>query len=157
MSESAFDPVAFLSTPTTEVNEARPRIPPEFYVGVIGEIDLTKVKHGTYSKGDNVGKPWMSLPVPIKLQLPPEVQSLGLPPEFQLTDNVFIDLTANGTMDNAKGKNQRQLDYRKATNMNNPGEPFAWPMLQGRPIKIQVRHEMYQDKIQEKLGAILPA
>ncbi len=157
MEMSAFDPVAFLSTPTTESNEERPRIPPDFYIGTIGEIDLTKAKSGIYGKGENVGKPWMLLPVPIKLQLPPEVQALGLPSEFPLTDNVFIDLTASGGMDNAKGKNQRQFDYRKATGMNSPGEPFAWPMLQGRPIKIQVKHELYQDKIQERLGAILPA
>lgn len=158
MSEvSAFDPVAFLSTPTTEVNEERPKIPADFYTAVVGEIDLTKVKTGAYSKGERVGQPWMSLPVPLKLQLPPEVQSLGLPPEFQLTDHVFIDLTPSGGMDNAKGKNRRQLDYRKATNMNNPGEPFAWPMLQGRPLKVQVTHEIYEGRVQERLGVILPA
>lgn len=162
MNTSAFDPVAFLSTPTTEANEERPKIPPGFYTAVVGEIDLTKVKTGTYSKGENIGNPWMSLPVPLRLQLPPEVQGLGLPSEFQFTDNVFIDLTASGAMDNAKGKNRRQLDYRKATGMNNPGEPFAWPMMTGRPLKVEIRHEIpkdgpYQGKVQERLGSVLPA
>ncbi len=156
MNDSAFNPTAFLDATQTEVNEERPRIPADFYPAVIGEIDPTKIKSGRYEKGDRVGQPWMNMPVPIKLQLPAEVQALGLPAEFQLTDNVFIDLNASGGVDNTKGKNTRQLDYRKATGTNNPGEPFAWRMLIGRPIKVQVKHEFYNDKIIERVGAILP-
>lgn len=154
---SAFDPAAFLATQQTEVNEERPRIPVDLYTAVIGELNPEKIKTGTYGKGERIGQPWMSMPVPLKLQLPAEVQALGLPAEFQLTDNVFIDLTASGGIDNAKGRNTRQLEYRKATGTNNPGEPFSWLMLQGRPVKVQVKHEMYEGRIMEKVGVILPA
>lgn len=154
---SAFDPVAFLASNQTEANEERPRIPPELYTAVIGDIDPAKGKSGTYSTGPNIGNPWGSISVPLRLQLSPEAQALGLPPEFTLTDNVFIDLTPSGTVDNSKGKNTRQLEYRKATGTNNPGEPFSWLGLIGRPIKVQVKHEMYQGRVIEKPGMILPA
>lgn len=154
---SSFDPALFLQAQQTEVNEARPSIPEGIYPAVIGEINPEKIKHGVYEKGDNVGKPWANMPVPLKLQLPSEVQALGLPPEFQLTDRVFIDLTDKGMADNSKGRNQRQLDYRKATNLNNKGEGFAWFQLTGRTIRVQVKHELYEGKIQERVGIILPA
>ena len=158
---SAFDPNVFLDAQQTEVNEKRPSIPTEnpadpngLYVAVIGEI---KADSGTIGKGDNAGKPWVSMIIPLKLQFPAEVQALGLPPEFQLTDRAFLDLTDQGGLDNSKGKNRSQRAYREATGLNKPGEPFAWRMLTGRTVKVKIAHELYNESIVEKVAAILPS
>ena len=157
---SAFDPNVFLDAQQNEVNEKRPPIPTEnpedencLYTAIIGEI---KTDTGILGKGDNAGKPWVSMIIPLKLQLPPAIQGLGLPPEFQLTDRAFLDLTPQGGIDNGKGKNRSQRMYREATGLNVPGEPFAWRMLTGKVVKVKITHELYNEAIQEKISAILP-
>ncbi len=158
---SAFDPKAFLDASTTEINEKRDPIPTEnpdaadgMYLAVIGEIDT---QDGTVGKGERTGQPWVSMVIPLKLQLGSQAQAKGLPAEFQLTDRVFLDLTPNGGLDNSKGKNRGQRVYRDATGMNKPGEPFAWRMLQGKMVKVKVAHELYEGNIVEKVAMILPA
>lgn len=159
---SAFDPQSFLNAQITEVNEKRPLIPadnPEtpdgMYTAVIGEIKDTK--SGTIGKGDKTGQPWLSVQVPLRIQLPPSVQAMGLPAEFQFTDGVFIDLTPTGAVDNGKGKNARQRIYRDATGTNVSGEPFAWRMLQGKVVKVKIVHKPYNDSFVENIGMLLPA
>lgn len=148
---SAFDPNLFLSAQQTEVNERRPLIPTEnpaspdgLYTAVIGDI---KTDSGTISKGDRTGQPWLSIIVPLKLEVPQQLQdSLGLPPQLQLTDRVFIDLTPDGRgIDNGKGRNLHQKAYRDALDMNKAGESFSWLMTQGRPVKVRVTHVQNQN------------
>ena len=161
MSTSQFDPSVFLDAQVNEVNEKRPPIPTEnpdhengLYLAVIGEITTSS---GTISKGDNAGKPWVSMVIPLRLQIPPSVQGLGIPPELTLSDRAFLDLTAQGALDNSKGKNRRQKDYREATGTNVAGVPWAWRQLQGKTVRVKVQHELYNDVIQERVGAILPS
>ncbi len=97
---SSFDPNVFLHAQTTESNEKRPPLPAEnpgaedaLYTAVIGEI---KTATGTIEKGDRAGQPWVSMLVPLRIQVPPEVQAIGLSPELTLTDRVFLDLTPQG-------------------------------------------------------------
>jgi len=157
---SAFDPNVFLDAQQTEVNEKRPPLPTEnpedengLYTAVIGEI---KTDAGTISKGDRVGQPWVSMLVPLRIQVPAAVQGIGLPPELTFTDRAFLDLTPQGGIDNAPGKNRQQRAYRDACDLNKPGEPFAWRMLTGRVVKVKINHELYQEAIQERIGAVLP-
>lgn len=158
---SQFDPSIFLDAQVTDVNEKRALIPVDnpdtsdgCYMAVIGEI---KTDAGTISKGERAGQPWCSMVIPLKLQMGPALQALGLPPEFQLTDRAFLDLTPQGSLDNGKGKNNAQRKYREATGTNVPGQPFAWRMLTGRAVKVKVVHELYEGNIVEKVGQILPA
>ena len=155
---SSFDPSVFLNAQITEINEKRPPLPAEnpssedgLYLAVIGEISTAT---GAIGKGERAGQPWVSMIVPLRLQVPAEVQSLGIPPEMTLTDRVFLDLTPQGTLDNSKGKNRGQRTYREATDMNKPGEPFAWRMLQGRTVRVKLTHELYEGAIQERIAGI---
>lgn len=157
---SQFDPQAFLDAQQNEVNEKRPPLPTEnpdspdgLFMAVIGEISTAT---GTIGKGDKAGQPWISMIVPLRIQVPAAVQGIGLPPEITLTDRAFLDLTAQGTIDNSKGKNRQQRAYREATDLNRPGEPFAWRMLQGKVVKVKIAHELYQEQIQERVAAVLP-
>ena len=156
---SPFDPSQFLDAQITEANEKRPPLPTEnpdaadgLYVAQIGEITTAS---GVIGKGDNAGKPWISMVVPLRIQVPASLQATGLPPELTLPDRVFLDLTANGALDNAKGKNRAQRNYREACGLNKPGEAFAWRMLQGKVVKVQVKHELYQEAVQERVGQVL--
>lgn len=158
---SAFDPNQFLDAQTTEVNEKRPPLPAEnpaspdgFYLAQIGEI---KTSSGEIGEGDRAGQPWVSLLIPIRIQVPSEIQALGLQPELTITDRVFLDLTPQGSIDNAKGKNRQQRVYREACDLNKPGEPFAWRMLQGRTVKVQLVHELYKGAVQERIKGIFPS
>jgi len=157
---SSFDPNVFLHAQTTESNEKRPPLPAEnpgaedaLYTAVIGEI---KTATGTIEKGDRAGQPWVSMLVPLRIQVPPEVQAIGLSPELTLTDRVFLDLTPQGAMDNSKGKNRAQRVYREACGMNKPGEPFAWAMLQSKMVKVKLTHELYNGEIVERVSGIFP-
>jgi len=156
---SQFDPNTFLDAQQTEVNEKRPPLPTEnpddengLYTAVIGEI---KTDAGTIGKGDRIGQPWVSMLIPLRIQVPAAVQGLGLPKEMTITDRAFLDLTPQGGIDNGKGKNRQQKAYRDACDLNNPGEPFAWRMLTGKVVKVKVSHEMYNEAIQERIGQVL--
>jgi len=155
---SSFDPNVFLDAQVTEVNEKRPPLPAEnpstedgLYLAMIGEI---KTATGTIEKGERSGQPWVSMLVPLRIQVPSEVQSLGINPELTLTDRVFLDLTPQGALDNSKGKNRQQRVYREACDLNKPGEPFAWRMLQGRTVKVKLTHELYDGAIQERISGV---
>ena len=158
---SIFDPNTFLDVVQTEVNEKRATIPADnpdasdgLYFAVIGEI---KTASGIIGKGERTGQPWLQMVVPLKLQLPPQVQALGLSAEFQLTDRPMLDLTPQGSIDNAKGKNNAQRLYREATGLNKPGETFAWRQMQGMQVKVKVQHELYNGNVVEKVGGVFPA
>lgn len=158
---SAFDPNLFLDAQSGEVNEKRPNFPAEnpdsedgLYVAVIGEV---KADSGIIGKGDNAGKPWISMVVPLKLEFGPKVQALGLPAQFQLIDRVFLDLNEQNAIDNSKGKNRGQRLYRDALDLNKPGDVWAWRMAQGRHVKVKVAHELYEGNIVEKVSTILRA
>ena len=159
---TTFDPAVFLDAEQTEANERRPLLPTEnpedpngMYLALIGEITTAS---GTIGKGERAGDPWASMVIPLLVQVPSSLQqSMSLPQQLTLTDRAFIDLTPQGTIDNSKGKNRRQKDYRDATGENVPGKPFAWRHLQGRTIKVKIVHELYNGVALEKPGVVAAA
>ncbi len=160
---SAFNPETFLDAVQTEVNERRiplpvdnPSSPDGTYLAVIGEI---KTETGTIGKGENIGKPWLSMIIPLKLELSQQVQDyVKYGPNFTLTDRVFLDLTADGTgLDNTPGKNRGQKMYRDALGMNAPGVPFSWRKVTGQVVKVKITHEMYNGFPNEKVATLLKA
>lgn len=155
---SIFDPQTFLDAQITEVNERRPPLPVEnpasadgLYTAIIGEIKATS--------GNKDGKPWMSMVVPLKIDVPGQLQQeLKLKPILTLTDRAFIDLTPDGTsIDNSPGANRAQKNYREATGNNEPGKAFAWRMLEGQVVKVRLTHELYQEQIQERVAGVFKA
>lgn len=161
-SVSLFNPEAFLDATTTEVNERRTPLPTEnpadeqgLYTAIIGEITIAS---GTIGKGDRTGQPWVSMIVPLKLQICPELQqSLSYDSTFTLPDRAFLDLTSAGQEDNAPGKSRQKKAYREACDLNNPGEAFAWRMLTGKAVKVKVGHEIYEGNVVERVLGIFKA
>lgn len=156
---SAFDPAQFLDAQQTEVNERRPPLPVEnpaagdgLYTAIIGE---PKTDTGTIGKGDRQGQPWVSVLVPLQIEVPQQLQeALKLQPLLTLTDRVFLDLTPQNTIDNSPGRNRAQRAYREALDMNKPGDVWAWRKAQGQVIKVKITHEMYEGVPQERIGGI---
>lgn len=146
---TSFDPQQFLHAQVTEVNEKRAPLPVEnpaspdgLYTAVIGEI---KMESGTIEKGERAGQPWLAAVVPLKIEVPQQLQDgLKLPSVLQLTDRVFIDLTPNRTIDNAPGRNRRQREYRDALDLNKQGDVWAWAKASGQVVKIKHAQKMYE-------------
>ncbi len=155
MSTSAFDPASFLDATVTEANTKRAPVPTQnpdtadgLYNAVIGEL-----KMASGSRED--GTPWLQALVPLKIEIPASLQdSLKLPDRVIMTDRAFIDLTAQGTIDNSPGKNRRQKQYREATGMNEAGKPFSWRSLEGQIVRVKVEHRMYEGEIQDGVGVV---
>lgn len=155
---STFDPSAFLDATITEVNERlaplpeqNPESPDGFYSAVIG---TPAVKQGAREDGT----PWVSMQIPLRIDIPASLQaSLKYPAQYVLIDGAFLDITPAGTIDNSPGKNRAQKAYRDATGTNKPGEAFSWRMLEGRSVKVGVRHELYKDAIQMRPVGPFPA
>ncbi len=163
MSTSAFDPSLFLSATQTEVNERRNLLPADnptsadgLYVATVGEI---KPSGGIIEKGDNAGKPWAGVVIPLKIDVPPELRdSLKLPPTITITDRAFLDLTSDGRgIDNSPGKNRAQKSYREALDLNKPGEAFSWLMIQSRVLKVKLTWEEYQGNMNERVQGVFKA
>lgn len=149
-----FDASQFLDTTINESNEKRPPLPTEnpdspdgLYTAVVGEIKPRA--------GEKDGKPWVSMGVPLAIEVPASLQaSMKLPPQLTITDNAFIDITEGGLIDNTPGKNRRQKQYRDATGQNTPGQPWSWRKLTGQVVKIRISHDDYQGAIQERIAGI---
>lgn len=160
-SSSAFDPSVFLDASTTEANEKRQLLPIEnpdhpsgTYVGVIKGI---KIQHGIIEKGDRAGQPWVSVLVPIQIEVPQSLQdSLKLPKVLTLTDSAFLDLTPQKTVDNAPGRNRRQRQYRDALRMNSPGDTWSWRKAEGQALRVKIQHEIYEGEAHDRIGNLFP-
>jgi hypothetical protein len=159
---SAFDPQSFLDAQITEENTRRLPLPTEnpadengLYTAIIGEITTSS---GVIGKGDRAGSPWVSMIIPLRLEIPQQLRdSLGYNESFTLTDRAFLDLTPQGGLDNGPGKNRQQKAYREATDLNKAGDVFSWRQLTGRVVKVKISHELYEGVIQERVSSILKA
>lgn len=146
---SAFDPNQFLDAQQSEVNELLPPLPTDrFYDCVIGEV---KQESGLIGKGERTGEPWISVIIPLKVQIPQDLQdSLGYPAEYNMMDRAFLDLTPQRTIDNSKGRNKTQKAYRDALDMNKPGDVWAWRKAVGQVVKLKIKHELFEGRIVQK-------
>ena len=59
--------------------------------------------------------------------------------------DIMLDLTESGDLDMGKGKNVRLGRLREALGLNQPGQPFAFGMIQGQLGKINVKHRPGDD------------
>lgn len=147
---SNFDPNTFLSATMTEALEKRPPLPEGDYTAVLGEPKV-RVSQG---KKDPT-KSYTFLDIPHTVEVPADVQaSLQLPATITLTDSMILDITESGMLDVAPGRNGGLRRYREALDMNKPGEPFSIQAMNGRPIRTKVKHELYNEQIQERVGGI---
>lgn len=155
---SLFDPNAFLDATIDTPTVRRPPLPIEnpaspdgTYMAVCGEP-----KARTWESKKDPGKSGVAMDMPLTIDVPAQLQeSMQLPPQVLLTDGIMLDLTPQGTIDTAPGKNRKLRVYREAADMNKPGDVFSFRKFSGRVFKVKITHEVYEGDILDKIGTVL--
>lgn len=149
---SNFDPSVFLDATVSEPSIRRPPLPAGTeLIGIIGEPKAS----GGQQKADP-SKSWTRVDLPIEFDLAsrPELQAIVGVPKLVITDGVMIDLTPANTIDNSPGKNGKMRRYREALSLNTQGVNFSWRMVQGRMIKVKIKHRVYENEIFEDIDSV---
>lgn len=58
--------------------------------------------------------------------------------------SIFLDTTAQGGLDFGRGKNVKLGRLREALGLNQPGQPFSFNMIEGRPARVSIKHRLYE-------------
>ena len=150
---SIFNPEAFLEATLTEPSERRSPLPEGIYRAIIGAVTT---RSGTSTKDPSNPKPWLAYDIPLTIDVPAELQSdLGLPPTINVRHSIFADITPQGTLDTAKGRNTGIRLLREALDLNKPGSTFSMKAIEGRTLQAQIKHELYNGTIQERVSGVI--
>lgn len=152
-----FDVNSFLDQSTTAASEARPPVPAGEYISTILDIEIVP-----WQSKDKIDPATGQLRSGIRFEikhlvdLPPEAAAAAKlsTPTLTLTDRVMIDLTPERQIDYGPGRNGRVRQYREATNLNVPGEPFSPRMLIGRQVRVRLALEEYQGRWLEQIAGV---
>jgi hypothetical protein len=143
MNDSTFDPNKFLDAVTTDAATRRPPLNPSIeYRGTVGEPKMRNVQ----GKKDP-SKSYIFMDVPITIDLtanPAEHKRVGQD-KVTLVYGVSVDVNETG-LDWSPGKNTGLRLLREALNMNKPGEAFSIRNMEGRDLRVVVRHEEYPER-----------
>ena len=153
-----FDPQKFLDATVDQPSIRRPPLPTEnpaspdgLYMAVIGEP-----KARPWTGRQDPTKSGVAMDIPLLIDVPGQLQDqYKIQAQVQLTDSILLDLTPEGQMDNAPGKNRKLRIYRDATNLNKPGDVFSFRKLQGQPVKVRITHEQYEGDTLDKVATVL--
>ena len=74
------------------------------------------------------------------LILPPAVKDVMKRDDFDQRYSVGLELTPSGALDLSDGVNVDLGRLRKAVGQNNPGEKWAPRMLEGKMLKVYIKH-----------------
>lgn len=151
---SGFDPNLLLGATMTEANTRRPPIPGgTVLIGTIGE---PKIRQTEGKKESVLGQlfTWLDLPIELDLTTNPSVREHVGQDKVTLTWSTRLDLTASGGFDMAPGKNNGLRQLREAVGLNTPNQPFSIPMVQGRPVRCQIKNEPYENEIYDRIASL---
>lgn len=143
-----FDPATFLNQTVEGTNDTVSLpTPAGEYLAVADKVD---VKPWAAKDGSSSG---------LKLELVWDIDDASVKellgrPKVTSRQNIMLDLTDTGQLDMGKGKNVGLGRLREAVGLNNPGEPFAFAMIQGRMAKVKVSHREYEGNIFDEIKAV---
>lgn len=144
-----FNPDQFLDMQVTESNDTKlTPVPVGEYVGVI-----TDVKCRQWQSKNDPSKSGLALDLLYEIDDAAVKELLGRD-KVTVKQGVMLDLTDAGGLDMGKGKNVGLGRLREATNLNTPGEPFAFSMLNGRIAKVSISHRIHEDQIFAEVKAV---
>ena len=145
MNQSVFDPAAFMQTAVTGALDTKiPQWPVGEYLARITKVEVNLWE--SQAKGTS------GLRADIWLETDdPRVVQAGA---RNLIYGIMLDLTETGQLDMGKGKNTRLGKLREAVDQNDPTQPWSFPMLEGRVLRVQVEHDMYKGEAKHQVQAI---
>jgi len=150
---SNFDPASFLDATITEPTTKRNPLPAGMdFVGIIGE---PKSRTWQGKKDPTQSGIVVDVPIEIDMSAYPNVK-IGAT-RVILTDGIMLDTTEDGAIDNSPGKNGKLRRYREALGMNQAGVPFSFRAIQGRQIRVKIKHEVYEGDIYDKVDSVAKA
>lgn len=129
-----FDPATFLNATYDEALDTKlVPCPAGEYLAIADKVD---VKPWATKDGSKSG-----LKAVIQWDIQDEnVKQLLGRDKVVVPQDQMLDLTETGNLDFGKGKNVGLGRIREALDLNTPGEPFAFAMIQGRMAKVVVSH-----------------
>lgn len=147
---SQFDPTAFLHAQVNEVSKKRNPLPVGEYSAILGEGKMVPWT----GKKDPTKSGW-KYEAPLTIEVPAEVQAEQvLPPTINQNLSIMLDISPNGGLDMAPGKNGGLRRFREALDMNKEGQPFSFASTFGRPVKVKISHEIYEGEVQERVDGL---
>lgn len=149
---SSFDPNSYLDAQITEPSIRRPPLPAgSEWIATVGEPKMREWK-----KKDDPSITGIACDVMLKIDLSqkPAMEGFEGITEVNIGDGIMLNTDAQKKIDNSPGKNARLRQYREALNMNNPGEAFSFRNMQGRQLKVRIKHDPYQGEMYDKIDAV---
>ena len=137
-----FNPEQFLDQQFTEANDTKlVPVPVGEYTAIAGEVKCRQWQ----SKADP-SKSGVTLDVTWSLDDGAVKELLGRD-KVTVKQGLMLDITDSGGIDMGKGRNVGLGRLRDALNLNVPGQPFSFSMLNGRVAKISVSHRVVGEDI----------
>ena len=140
MSISTFDPASFLDMPVDVEFKKRLPLPVGDYTATIQDLTSRQWQ----GKVDPT-KTGIAYDLKLAIEIPEAVRAaLDLAfPTITLNDSIMLDLTAEGAIDGAPGRNRGLRNYRDALDMNKAGETFRARNMIGRLLRVKISHEIW--------------
>ncbi len=130
---SAFNPQMLLDATTTEQGSlVKVPVPQGTHLSVIEKVGIS---NGTGKDG----REWVRLDVQYNIDSADVKNALGRD-KVVLTQGIMLDRKPDGALDYSKGKNVTLNRLRESVGLNEAGKPFAFRMLEGKPLNIVVTH-----------------
>lgn len=137
-----FDPQSFLDMQVTESNStAAIPIPDGEYLGIADKVEIKQ-----WAKKDDPSVSGLKLSIHWTLDDATLRELLGRD-KVGIKQDIMLDLTESGSLDMGKGRNVQLGRLREACDLNAPGQPFAFSMIQGRMAKIATKQRVDGDTI----------
>lgn len=149
---STFDPTVFMNSTIEEANSTEQvPVPEGEYLAIADKVEIVP---WASKDGSSSG---------LKAQIIWDVQDDAVKQlldrsKVTIRQDQMLDLTEAGNLDMGKGKNVGLGRLRTAVDLNTPGQPFAFSMIQGRMAKVLVKHRVANDTIYAEVkGVAKPA
>lgn len=144
----SFDPNIFLNQEVTDANSTvSVPISVGEYPGICEKIE---VKQWSAKDGSSSG---LKLALIWDIQDDAQKELTGRNP-LRSKQDIMLDLTETGALDFAKGKNIGLGRLREALDLNTPGAPFSFGMVQGRMALCKVNHREFDGNMFDEVKAV---
>lgn len=84
----------------------------------------------------------------------PELKELLGRDKVTAKQGVMLDINDAGQLDMGKGRNVGLGRLREALGLNNPGQPFSFTMIPGRPAIIKIAHRIDGENIYAEVKGV---
>jgi hypothetical protein len=145
---TTFDPTAFLNQTFEDANSTvSVPVPESEPLAIADKVDLN-----TWQKRDGSAS-GLKLDIVWDIQ-DAEILAMLDRPKATVRQSIMLDLTDSGQLDFGKGKNVQLGRLRAALDLNEPGKPFSFAMIQGRMGKVSVKHRIDGDQIYAEVKGV---